>query len=126
MGYVQPVLVLVGLKHHIQPVSGIGLLPLGYEYQVLRVLRAQFHIAFLDMLLEGWVDFDYPSLAGLLLKEDEGIPGKEVIPGQAEKVADAEAEIYAAANQERDGVIPVIIQAVHKGNSLVPFQRFGG
>lgn len=109
MGDIQPVLVLVALEHNIQSIGGVGLLPLGNEYQVLRVLRAQFHIAFLDMLLEGRIDFDYPSLAGLLLKEDEGIPGKEVIPGQAEKVADAEAEIYAAANQERDGVMPVIV-----------------
>ena len=84
---VQPVLVC--LEHNIEPVRCVGLIPFGDEYQVFRVLRAQFHIAFLDMLLEGRIDFDYPSLSRLLLKEDEGVPREKVIPGQTQDVADA-------------------------------------
>ena len=61
MGDIQPVLVLVALEHNIQSIGGVGLLPLGDEYQVLRVFGMQLHITFLYVLLEGRVYFDYPS-----------------------------------------------------------------
>ena len=74
VGDAQPVLVLIVLEHHIEPVRCVGLLPLGDENQVFRALGVQLRIAFLYVLLKGGIDFDYPSLSRLLLKEDEGVP----------------------------------------------------
>ena len=126
VGDVQPVLVLVRFEHHIEPVRCVGLLPLGDEYQVLRALGVHLLIAFLYVPFERRVDFDYPSLSRLLLKENEGISGKKVVPGQEKNITDAETEVDAAADQERNGEVPVLIKPVHKGNRLVPFKGFCG
>lgn len=47
MGDVQPVLVLVGLKHHIEPVGSVRQAPFGNENQVFRVLGSHLLIVFL-------------------------------------------------------------------------------
>jgi len=86
---VQSVLVLEGLKHHIEPVGSVRQAPLGNEYKVFCVLGSHLLIALLDVAFEGRVDFDDTPLAGLLLKDDEGFGGKEVSPGQTQDVADA-------------------------------------
>ena len=123
---VQSVLVFEGLEHYVEPVGGVGLSPFGNKHQVFRVLGMHLRIAFLYVLLEGGVDFDNPTLACLLLKDDEGITSQEVIPGQAKNITNAKPKENAAADQERDSEVPVIGKAVHKGDSLVPFQGFGG
>ena len=89
MGDVEPVLVLVGLKHHIEPISGVRQAPFGNENQVFCVLGSHLLIAFLYVAFETGVDFDNTPLPGLLLKDDEGFGGKEVSPGQTQDVADA-------------------------------------
>ena len=106
---VQPVLVLVGFEHHVQPVGRVGFSPFGDEHQVFHVLGTHLRVAFLYVLHEGWVDFDNPPFAGLLLKDDERLSGEQVIPGQTQNVADAETEIDTAADQERNSEVPVLI-----------------
>ena len=125
MGDVQPVLVLVGLEHHIQPVRCVGHLPLGDENQVLRVLGPHLLIALLDMAPECRVDFDDAPLAGLLFKEDESVPGTKVAPFQTQNITDPQTKKYPTPNQERDGEVPIIVKPVHKGDGLIPFQGLG-
>ena len=90
------------------------------------MLGSHLLIALLYVAFETGVDFDNTPLACLLLKDDEGFGGKEVAPFQTQYVADTKPEKYPAADQERNGEVPVLIKPVHKGNRLVPFQGFSG
>ena len=78
------------------------------------------------MLLEPPIDLDDTAFAGLFLVDDEGVPSKEVIPSQPQNVAYPQPEVDAAADKEREGEVPVIVQAGHQVVCLVPLQGFGG
>ena len=61
-----------------------------------------------DGPLEGVIDLDDAPLPSLLLVDDEGILVKQLVPGQPEKVADAETEEDAAAHEEANAIAPVL------------------
>ena len=123
----EPVLDPDALEHHIEPVGGVGLANLGEEYRLVQLLDVELFVAGLDDgPLEGVIDLDDAAFPGLLLVDDEGVLVKQHVPGQPEKVADAEAEEDAAAHEEADAIVPVLEEPVHQGNCLVPVKRFGG
>lgn len=111
----EPVLDPDTLEHHIEPVSGIGLTNLGEENQLVHLPYAEPLVAGLDdEPLEGVIDLDDAAFPGLLLVDDEGILVKQLVPGQQEKVADAEAEEDAAAHEEANAIVPVLEEPVHQ------------
>ena len=111
----KPVLDPEALEHHIEPVGGVGLTNLGEEYRLTRLLDTELLVAGPDDgPLEGVIDLDDAPLPGLLLVDDEGILVKQFVPGQPEKVADAEAEEDAAAHEEAYAIVPVLEEPVHQ------------
>lgn len=126
MGDVQPVLDPHALEHHVEAIGGVGFAVLGDEHEVCRVLGSHLGIAPLDMLLEPPIDLDDAAFPGLFLVDDEGVSGKEFVPSKSQDVADAETEVDAAADKEREGEVPVIVQAGHQVVCLVPLQGLGG
>ena len=124
--YVQPVLDPHALEHHVEAIGGVGFAVLGDEHEVCRVLGSHLRITTLDMLLEPPIDLDDAAFPGLFLVDDEGVSGKEFVPSKPQDVADAETEVDAAADKEREGEVPVIVQAGHQVVCLVPLQGLGG
>ena len=111
----KPVLDPDALEHHIEPVGGVGLANLGEEYRLVHLPDMKLLIAGLDDgPLDGVIDLDDAPLPGLLLVDDEGILVKKLVPGQPEKVADAEAEEDAAAHEEANAIVPVLEEPVHQ------------
>ena len=124
--YVQPVFPPETLEHDVEPVRGVGSPVLGDEHEVCRVSGAYLRIASPNVPLETPIDLDYTPFAGLFLVYDEGVSGKEIVPCEPQYVADAETEVDAATDKEREYGFPVIVQAVHQVVRLVPFQGLGG
>lgn len=111
----EPVLDPDTLEHHIESICSVGLANLGEEYRLVQLPYAELFVAGLDDgPLEGVIDLDDAPLAGLLLVDDEGILVKQLVPGQPEKVADAEAEEDAAAHEEANAIVPVLEEPVHQ------------
>lgn len=111
----EPVFDTDALEHHIEPVGGVGLANLGEEYRLVQLLDMELLVAGLDDgPLEGVIDLNDAPLAGLLLVDDEGVLVKQLVPGQPEKVADAEAEEDAAAHEEANAIVPVLEEPVHQ------------
>ena len=111
----KPVLDPDALEHHIEPVGGVGLANLGEEYRLVHLPDMKLLIAGLDDgPLDGVIDLDDAPLPGLLLVDDEGILVKKLVPGQPEKVADAEAEEDAATHEEAYAIVPVLEEPVHQ------------
>lgn len=103
------------LEHHIEPVGSVGLANLGEEYRLVQLLDAELFVARLDDgPLEGVIDLDDTPFPGLLLVDDECVLVKQLVPGQPEKVADAEAEEDAATHEEAYAIVPVLEEPVHQ------------
>ena len=124
--YVQPVLDPDALEYHVEAIGGVRFAVLGDEHKVCGVSGSHLRITTLDVLLEPPIDLDDTAFAGLFLVDDEGVPSKEVIPSQSQNVAYPQPEVDAAADEERDSEVPVIVQAVHQVVCLVPLKGFGG
>lgn len=111
----EPVLDPNALEHHIEPVCGVRLANLGEEDQFVHLPDAEFFVARLDDgALEGVIDLDDAAFSGLLLVDNEGVLVQQLVPGQPEEVADAEAEEDTAAHEEAYAIVPILEEPVHQ------------
>ncbi len=108
------------LQDDIQPLGGIDGPLLADEAGLVPVADVQRLVAGDYVRPEGGVDVYGPALACLLLCDGDLITVQEHRPGEALEVGHAKAEEGAAADEEADAVVPVIIQPLHKSCHVIP------